>query len=83
MNCTSSPSGGVPATFTWASRGATRAAIGVGTTNAFTGKFDDVPTSGTYTLDYQCSDDQQIYTVSIEGPSGQTHHTVKLIRALP
>ena len=81
VGCTSD-SGQVPLTFTWASTGATEAAIGVGTTDAFAGAYETgLPPSGTYTdISYQCSEASQIYTVSIRGTSGQTNKTVTLKR---
>lgn len=81
VGCTSD-SGQVSLTFTWASTGATEAAIGVGTTDAFAGAYETgLPPSGTYTdISYQCSEASQIYTVSIRGTSGQTNKTVTLKR---
>lgn len=72
----------VPLTFTWASTGATEAAIGVGTTDAFAGAYETgLPPSGSYTnLNYQCSNASQTYTVSIRGTSGQTNKTITLKR---
>lgn len=75
-------SGSVPLTFTWNSTGATEAAIGVGTTDAYAGAYETgLPPSGSYSnISYQCSEATQIYTVSIRGASGQTNKTVTLKR---
>ena len=80
VGCTTE-SGGTPVTFTWTSTGATEAAIGVGTLDAFTGFYEaGLPASGSYTLNYQCNLASQIYTVSIKGVSGQTNKTITLKR---
>lgn len=71
----------IPVTFTWASTGASEAAIGVATTDAFAGPYaTGLPPSGSYELNYQCSNASQIYTVSIRGTSGQTNKTITLKR---
>lgn len=77
----SGDSGQVAVTFTWASTGADEAAIGVATSDAFAGPYETgLPPSGSYELNYQCSNATQIYTVSIRGTSGQTNKTVTLKR---
>lgn len=80
VGCTNN-SDPVAVTFTWSSTGANEAAIGVGVTDAYAGAYETgLPPSGSYTLDYQCSEASQIYTVSIRGSSGQTNKTVTLKR---
>lgn len=78
----SGDTGDIPLTFTWTSTGATEAAIGVQTNDAFAGAFETgLPASGSYTgLSYNCSQATQFYTVSIRGESGQTNKTVTLKR---
>lgn len=74
-------SSGVPVTFTWSSTGAAEAAIGVATNDAFAAPYETgLPPSGSYELNYQCSNATQTYTVSIRGESGQTNKTVTLRR---
>lgn len=76
-----SDSGSIPVTFTWSSTGATEAAIGVGTSDAFAAPYQTgLPPSGSFDLDYQCSVSSQTYTVSIRGLTGQTNKTILLTR---
>ena len=72
----------VPLVFSWASEDATEAWIGVATTNAQAAPYESVPTtaSGYSNLAYQCSEASQVYTVTISGPSGVTHHSVTIER---
>lgn len=72
----------VPLVFSWSSEDATEAWIGVGTTNAQTAPYEAVPTSasGYANLAYQCSEASQVYTVTISGPTGVTHHSVTIVR---
>ncbi|WP_448810093.1 hypothetical protein [Agromyces bauzanensis] len=72
----------VPLVFSWTSEDATEAWIGVGTTNAQTAPYESVPTSasGYANLAYQCSEASQVYTVTISGPTGVTHHSVTIVR---
>lgn len=80
MGC-SGDSGQVLVTFTWTSTGANEAAIGVATSDAFAGPFQTgLPPSGSFDLNYQCSNESQIYTVSIRGNSGQTNKSITLHR---
>ena len=79
VGCTSNSA--VTVTFTWSSTGATEAAIGVGTPDAFAKPYQSgLPPSGTFDLDYQCSEASQTYTVSIKGPGGQTNRTITLTK---
>jgi hypothetical protein len=59
-----------------------RDAHGVGTSNAQAAPYESVPTtaSGYSNLAYQCSEASQVYTVTISGPSGVTHHSVTIER---
>ena len=72
----------VPLVFSWASEDATEAWIGVATTNAQAAPYESVPTtaSGYSNLAYQCSEARQVYTVTISGLSGVTHHSVTIER---
>ncbi|WP_448004734.1 hypothetical protein [Agromyces bauzanensis] len=72
----------VPLVFSWSSEDATEAWIGVGTTNAQTAPYEAVPTSasGYANLAFQCSEESQVYTVTISGPTGVTHHSVTIVR---
>ncbi|MEO7544823.1 MAG: hypothetical protein ABIT21_00775 [Terrimesophilobacter sp.] len=81
VGCTGN-SGDLPLTFTWTSTGASEAAIGVQTYDAFAGPYETgLPASGSYTgLSYNCSQATQFYTVSIRGVSGQTNKTITLRR---
>lgn len=75
----------VPLTFTWSSSGATKAWIGVGTTNAKTAPFAEVDPTDTYKdISFQCSNASEIYTVTLEDAAGNLmSHTVKLVRVQP
>lgn len=72
----------VPLVFSWSSDDATEAWIGVGTTNAQAAPYEAVPTSasGYANLAFQCSEESQVYTVTISGPTGVTHHSVTIVR---
>jgi hypothetical protein len=61
-----------PLTFSWASNDAERAYIGVQTTNAKLAPYaSDLPPVFTFTdLAYQCDQDSQIYTVTLEDAAG-------------
>ena len=68
-------------TFSWSSDDATKAYIGVMTTNAKIAPYEsDLPPGYTYTnLYYQCGVASQIYTVTLEDGSGHlTHKTVTI-----
>lgn len=68
-------------TFTWSSTDAVKAWFGVHTTNAKAAPFEEVPTTATYTFDYQCSNDSEFYTVTLEDASGNlTHKTVTITK---
>ena len=55
--------------------------FGIGTNNAKAEQFESVPTTATYTFNYQCSEASQIYTVTLEDSSGRlTHKTVTVKR---
>lgn len=72
----------VPLVFSWSSEDASEAWIGVGTTDAQAAPYEAVPTSvsGYSNLAYQCSEASQVYTVTISGPTGVTHHSVTIVR---
>lgn len=68
-------------TFSWSSADAVRAWIGVRTTNAKAEPFEEVPTTATYTIDYQCSNDSEVYTVTLEDSAGTlTHKSVTVTK---
>jgi hypothetical protein len=72
----------VPLVFSWSSDGATEAWIGVGTTDAQSAPYESVPTSATgySNLAFQCSEESQVYTVTISGPTGVAHSSVTIVR---
>ena len=57
-------------TVTWESTGADRAWVGIATTNAKDEPFSEVPTSGSVALPFPCSNESQVYTVTLEGDDG-------------
>ncbi|HEY9497543.1 MAG TPA: hypothetical protein VIQ78_00780 [Terrimesophilobacter sp.] len=68
-------------TFTWSSTNAVKAWFGVHTTNAKAAPFEEVPTTASYTFDYQCSNASEFYTVTLEDASGNlTHKTVTITK---
>ncbi|MBH0023867.1 hypothetical protein [Salinibacterium sp. SWN248] len=68
-------------TFAWSSADATMAWFGVRTTNAKEEPYEEVPTTATYTFDYQCSNETEIYTVTLEDAGGNlTHKTVTVTK---
>lgn len=68
-------------TFSWSSADAVKAWFGVHTTNAKAAPFEEVPTTATYTFDYQCGNDSEFYTVTLEDASGNlTHKTVTITK---
>lgn len=74
-------SSSVAITWSWSSSNATGAWFGIGTQNAKAEPFESVPTTATYTFNYQCSEASQIYTVTLEDSSGRlTHKTVTVTR---
>jgi len=72
----------VPITIKWSSTNAVLSHIGVGTNNAKSQPYEsNLPPSGSYDLNYQCSVASQKYTVTLEDASGKlTHRTVTLKR---
>ena len=75
-------SSSVEVTWSWSSANATSAWFGIGTNNAKAAPFESVPTTATYTFNYQCSEASQIYTVTLEDSSGRlTHKTVTVTRS--
>ncbi len=75
-------SNSVAITWSWSSSNATAAWFGIGTQNAKAEPFESVPTTATYTFNYQCSEASQIYTVTLEDSSGRlTHKTVTVTRS--
>lgn len=74
-------SSAVAITWSWSSTNAVRAWFGIGTTDARAEPFESVPTTVTYTFNYQCSEPSQIYTVTLEDSAGRvTHATVEIVR---
>ena len=74
-------SSSVEITWSWSSSNAVNAWFGIGTSNAKLQPFEQVPTTATYTFNYQCSEASQIYTVTLEDSSGKlTHKTVTVTR---
>lgn len=70
-------------TWSWSSTNAVNAWFGIGTNNAKAEPFESVPTTATYTFNYQCSEASQRYTVTLEDSSGRlTHKTVVIVRQL-
>jgi hypothetical protein len=73
----------IPLTFTWSSTDAVRAFIGVQTTNAKDSPFaSDLPPTHTFTnITYNCQQDSQVYTVTLEDAAGAlAHETVTVTR---
>lgn len=74
-------SGSVAITWSWSSTNAVNAWFGIGTNNAKAEPFEQVPTTATYTFNYQCSEASQRYTVTLEDSAGRlTHKTVEIVR---
>lgn len=74
-------SSSVAITWSWSSTNAVNAWFGIGTSNAKAEPFESVPTTATYTFNYQCSEASQIYTVTLEDSAGRlTHKTVEIVR---
>lgn len=74
-------SSSVAITWSWSSTNAVNAWFGIGTNNAKAEPFESVPTTATYTFNYQCSEASQIYTVTLEDAAGRlTHKTVEVVR---
>jgi len=74
-------SSSVAITWSWSSTNAVNAWFGIGTNNAKAEPFESVPTTATYTFNYQCSEASQRYTVTLEDSAGRlTHKTVEVVR---
>jgi cytoskeletal protein RodZ len=74
-------SSAVAITWSWSSTNAVNAWFGIGTNNAKAEPFESVPTTATYTFNYQCSEASQRYTVTLEDSAGRlTHKTVEVVR---
>lgn len=74
-------SSSVAITWSWSSTNAVNAWFGIGTNNAKAEPFESVPTTATYTFNYQCSEASQRYTVTLEDSAGRlTHSTVIIVR---
>lgn len=71
-----------PLTFSWSSSNAQTAYIGVATTDAKAAPYEaGLPPVDTYTLDYQCSQASQVYTVTLEDADGNlAHQTVTITK---
>lgn len=61
-------------TLQWASSNATQAWVGIATDNAKIQPYSDVPTSGTITLPFPCSNASQLYTVTLQDADGVLNH---------
>lgn len=71
-------------TVTWTSSGAVKAWIGIATDNAKQEPYSEVPTSGSATLPFPCSNASQKYTVTIEDAAGNLAHQSQTVqRSLP
>lgn len=74
-------SSAVAITWSWSSTNAVNAWFGIGTNNAKAEPYESVPTTATYTFNYQCSQASQRYTVTLEDSAGRlTHKTVEIVR---
>jgi cytoskeletal protein RodZ len=74
-------SSSVAITWSWSSTNAVAAWFGIGTNNAKAEPFESVPTTATYTFNYQCSEASQRYTVTLEDSAARlTHKTVEIVR---
>ncbi len=63
----------------WASADAVKAWFGVHTTDAKAEPYEEVPTTSTYTFNYQCGNDSEFYTVTLADAAGKlTHKTVTI-----
>lgn len=69
-----------PITFSWSSRNAHSAWIGISTQNAQQAPYSEVPVNGSITLYYQCSNASELYTVTLAGDHGLSHKTVTVTR---
>ncbi|WP_281886602.1 hypothetical protein [Agromyces rhizosphaerae] len=72
----------VPLRFQWMSDGAEQAWFGIGTTDAKAAPYEEVfPNEEVYEgVSFQCSEESEIYTVTLEGPGGITSHTFEVVR---
>lgn len=59
----------------WSSTGATRAFVGVATTDAEAEPYAEVAASGTESIPFPCPEAAQQYTVTLVGPGGATSTT--------
>jgi len=61
----------VPLTFTWTTQNVSVVAFGIGTNDAINAPYTtDLPPSGSITVDYQCSNASQTYTLTVAGADG-------------
>lgn len=68
-------------TFTWSSTNAVKAWFGVHTMDAKAAPYEEVPTTDSYTFDYQCSNASEYYTVTLEDAAGNlTNKTVTITK---
>lgn len=74
----------VPLTFSWASEGAERAWIGVGTSDASAQPAAEVDlgTDGFSGLAFACSDADQVFTLTVQGAGGTVSETIAITREL-
>lgn len=72
----------VPLTFAWASEGADRAWIGVGTSDASAQPFAEVPPTadGYSAIAFACRDSDQVFTLTVQGPGGVLSSTIAVSR---
>lgn len=70
-----------PVTVSWSSSNASQAWFGVDTDNAQQAPLQEVPTSGSFTWDFFCSNTSTVFTVSVAGDAGTEHRSVTITRA--
>lgn len=68
-------------TFSWSSADAVKAWFGVHTKNAKANPYEEVPTTDTYDFQYQCSNESEYYTVTLQDADGRlTSKTVTITK---
>jgi hypothetical protein len=85
VECPDERSGAVALSVSWATEGADRAWIGVGTTDAAAQPFAEVPTAaaGYSDLDFDCGVAQKLFTLTVEADGVRTSRTIAVDRQLP
>ena len=61
-------------TFSWSSANAVKAWFGVHTNNAKAEPYEEVETTDTYDFQYQCSNESEFYTVTLQDADGKLKH---------